>query len=301
MIKYLKHSKIDKLKWDKNIENSQFPIVYAMSWYLDRVCPGWEALVEDNYKAVFPLTGKRKIGFHYLYQPFFTQQLGLFTTKKDTNLRKFIDSLPLKYKYVQISLNENNQLPEGDWEVIRNQTHHLDLDHDVDAIRKSYSENTKRNLKKAQKHELKIVRNDRFSDLIRLFRENRGGELKKLKDHHFITLLDIMEESLHRDLGCAYSVYTEEGDYCAGAFFLKSFDRSIFLFSATDKAARKNGAMAALIDHFVGQHCNRKVTLDFEGSNLRNLARFYAGFGAKPVVYNGLVRNKLPGIIRWMK
>ncbi len=301
MIKHLKHSKIDKVKWDTRVENSQFPIIYAMSWYLDRVCPGWEALVKGNYEAVFPLTGKRKFGIYYLYQPYFTQQLGLFTTKKDADLNKFIDSLPRKYKYIQISLNENNQLPEGDWEAIRNKTYHLELDHDADAIRKSYSENTKRNLKKAQKHKLQIVENDRFSDLIRLFRENRGGELKKLKDRHFITLLDIMEESLHRGLGSAYSVYTTKGDYCAAAFFLKSFDRYIFLFSATDDTAKKSGAMVALIDNFIEQHCNSKLILDFEGSNLRNLARFYSGFGAKPLVYNGFVRNKLPGIIRWIK
>jgi hypothetical protein len=301
MIKYLKHHKINKEKWDKAVENSQFPLIYAMSWYLDRVCPGWEAIVDRNYKSVFPLTRNRKFGIHYLYQPFFTQQLGLFSTKKSTDLIEFINKIPDKYKFVQISLNESNLLPEGSWKEITNQTYHLDLDKEIDEIREAYSENTKRNLKKAQKHELKVVKNDRFSDLIRLFRENRGGELKNLKDRHFITLLDVMEESHRRDSGCAYSVYTEKGEYCAGAFFLESFDRFIFLFSATDNVARKNGAMVALIDHFIKQHCNRKVILDFEGSNLRNLARFYGGFGAKSVEYKGLIINRLPKAIRWLK
>lgn len=301
MIRYLKHHRINKEKWDEAIEKSQFPVVYAMSWYLDRVCPGWEALVEGNYRSVFPVTGNRKFGIHYLYQPFFTQQLGLFSTKKEGDIHKFIDAIPRKYKFIQIALNEKNPLSECNWKKVTNQTFHLDLDQEIEDIRKDYSENTKRNLKKAQKHAIKIIRNDRFSDLIRLFRENRGGELKNLKDRHFIMLLDVMEESHRRDMGFAWSVYTEKGDYCAGAFFLESFDRYIFLFSATNDTARKNGAMAALIDHFIKQHCNRKVTLDFEGSNLRNLARFYSGFGAKPVDYNGLVINRLPKPIRWLK
>lgn len=301
MIRYLKHHRINKEKWDEAIEKSQFRVVYAMSWYLDRVCPGWEALVEGNYRSVFPVTGNRKFGIHYLYQPFFTQQLGLFSTKKEGDIHKFIDAIPRKYKFIQIALNEKNPLSECNWKKVTNQTFHLDLDQEIEDIRKDYSENTKRNLKKAQKHAIKIIRNDRFSDLIRLFRENRGGELKNLKDRHFIMLLDVMEESHRRDMGFAWSVYTEKGDYCAGAFFLESFDRYIFLFSATDDTARKNGAMAALIDHFIKQHCNRKVILDFEGSNLRNLARFYSGFGAKPVDYNGLVINRLPKPIRWLK
>jgi hypothetical protein len=57
-------------------------IVYAYSWYLDIVSPGWDALVKDDYKSVMPLTWRKKYGIKYLYQPFFTQQLGVFSSDK---------------------------------------------------------------------------------------------------------------------------------------------------------------------------------------------------------------------------
>ena len=48
MIKYLQHGEINKEKWDDCINLSPRGLVYALSWYLDAVHPGWEALVEND-------------------------------------------------------------------------------------------------------------------------------------------------------------------------------------------------------------------------------------------------------------
>jgi len=53
MIQYLEHEAIDKKKWDDCINNSMADRIYALSWYLDSLCPQWEALVVDEYEAVF--------------------------------------------------------------------------------------------------------------------------------------------------------------------------------------------------------------------------------------------------------
>ncbi|MBK7430609.1 MAG: hypothetical protein IPI62_06680 [Bacteroidetes bacterium] len=92
MIKHLRHTEINKSKWDNTIKLSPEGIVYAASWYLDIVSPGWEALMDDDYKFIFPLCTRSKFGFSYLYQPHFTQQGGLFsisgypTTKKSKTI-----------------------------------------------------------------------------------------------------------------------------------------------------------------------------------------------------------------------
>ena len=52
-----------------------------LTWYLDIVSPGWEAIVKEEagcYVAVLPLPVRRKFGLRYLQQPLLTQQLGLF-------------------------------------------------------------------------------------------------------------------------------------------------------------------------------------------------------------------------------
>ncbi|MEA3446653.1 MAG: hypothetical protein U9R19_18205, partial [Bacteroidota bacterium] len=95
-IRFLIHKQIDKRKWNQCIKSSVNGIVYAYSWYLDIVSENWEALVEDDYKSVMPLTINEKYGISYLRQPIFTQQLGVFSSQRlDSNLVKtFIKSIP---------------------------------------------------------------------------------------------------------------------------------------------------------------------------------------------------------------
>jgi hypothetical protein len=81
MINYIKHKDVDTEKWDRCIEQSVNGIIYAFSWYLDIVCDEWDALVDDDYESVFPLVKRKKFGINYIYPPFFTQQLGLFSKK----------------------------------------------------------------------------------------------------------------------------------------------------------------------------------------------------------------------------
>src|SRR5437016_14568872 len=101
MIRYFQHHQIDKKKWDDSIRRSVNGMVYAYSWYLDVVSPNWNALIEGNYEAVFPLTWRKKYGFYYLYQPLFTQQLGVFFSVKKINgatVQEFLDSIPAQYR-----------------------------------------------------------------------------------------------------------------------------------------------------------------------------------------------------------
>ena len=93
---HLKHNQIDIAKWDECIDHSTNRMVYARSWFLDIVCTGWEALVAADYETVMPLTTGNKYGINYLYQPFFTQQLGIFS-KKETDQKleeEFLISIP---------------------------------------------------------------------------------------------------------------------------------------------------------------------------------------------------------------
>ena len=144
MIRYFRHTEIDKAKWDNCIKLSPAGIVYSTSWYLDIVSPGWEALIEDNYKAVFPLTSKSKYGFNYLFQPFFTQQGGLFIENENTHseqVKQFLESIPLKFKLIEINLNASNQIETfRNYKISKRRTHHLLLDKSIEELRKNYSE-----------------------------------------------------------------------------------------------------------------------------------------------------------------
>ena len=136
--------------------------------------------------------------------------------------------------------------------------------------------------------------------IINLFRKNKGKEITKWKDSHYSLLKHLMYSLIYKGRGAAYGVFTEHNDLSAGAFFVRSKDRLIFLFSGSDEVARENAAMTFLLDAVIQEHASRQIVLDFEGSNNENLARFYKGFGAKEIMYPGLVYNKLPFPLKQM-
>ena len=78
-IRYVAHNELDKSKWDDCIETASNGIVFAYSWYLDAVCDNWDALVLNEYEAVFPITKKSKFGLNYFFNPIFLADYeGLF-------------------------------------------------------------------------------------------------------------------------------------------------------------------------------------------------------------------------------
>src|SRR5210317_1567418 len=78
-VNLLKRKEIDVQKWDDLIAHSTAETIYPYSWYLDTVSENWSALVVDDYRFVMPVVWKKKAGMKYIYQPFYTQQLGVFS------------------------------------------------------------------------------------------------------------------------------------------------------------------------------------------------------------------------------
>lgn len=308
MIRYLKHNEIDKALWDATIAASPQCLSYAFSWYLDIACPNWDALIDDDYQAVMPLPQKVKLGITYVYPPYFIQQLGVFSSRdlKIKIIQDFITAIPEKFKFIEYNLNiENSSIGEEvfrnqKFEVLRNVTHHLSLQNDYTAISKNYSQNLKRNLKKAVAAELVIQENVDAKTVVELFRKNRGKEIDNLKDENYKTFLALVtrakKQHTLKTVGINY-----KKELCAGAVFWIQNNSLIFIFSATNALAKKTGAMPFLIDYVIQQFSNKAIKLDFEGSNNAALARFYKGFGAAEKVYFQLKRNNLPKPIRWLK
>ena len=61
------------------------------------------------------------------------------------------------------------------------------------------------------------------------------------------------------------------------------------------------GASHTLINAFIKDHAGKNILLDFEGSDIQNLAFFYSGFGAHEEQYAGIKLNRLPFWVRWLK
>ena len=295
MIRFIKNEDIDIQKWDDCIRNAVNSRVYAYSWYLNTVESNWSALVLDDYIAIFPIALGTKIGVKYAYQPVFTQQLGLFTSLliSPKLVESFIKELKNISPLIQINLNSHNKISTNIIKVEKKVNHELDLISTYDILKKSYSKNLKRNIKKAQKANLSISKNINPDAVIDLFRNNKGKEIHNLKDQDYQKLNRLAYKALKLNMAEIWGVYTSDNSLCAAAIFIKDHHRIIFLFSATNNEAKKQSAMPFLIDAFIKEHTETKYIFDFEGSNDENLARFYKSFGSTVVHYPHVFHNNL--------
>ena len=297
MIHYLQHKDIDKSKWDATI--AKCGNIYAFSWYLDIVHPQWEALVEDDYHSVMPLTGGKKFGVNYLYQPYFVQQLGVFSQSSMTaeTTAAFLDAIPAKYRFAEIRLNEDNALDEGFQGVEYHRNVLLDLNRDYEAIYANYHQNTKRNLTKAESHNLQLVTSVIPYHVVALFRDNRGALLNKWGDAEYGVLTNLAKVAQQRKAAFMLGVSEKGvGQLICAAIFMKTDNRITFLFSGLTVEGKQRQAMTYLLDQVIQKYSNQPMTFDFEGSDDDNLARFYLGFGGEETRYPSYCFNRLSPI-----
>ncbi len=296
-INYLKYVEINPVKWDKCINTSFNGVIYAYSWYLNIVCDEWDALVLDDYKAVMPLTHKKKFGLNYLLQPFFTQQLGVFSTEKLSSslVEEFLKRIPRKYLYIEINLNIFNKLkPIQGLKYDYYPTHQLDLINSYELIHKSYSTNTQRNLKEARAKKISIINSLTINEFIDFVRQNLKSKIKLFSEREYDTLRMLCSMLLRNKAGELFAAYTDQNELCAVSLFAYAHNKSIYLMGASSAEGFENKAMFLLIDYYIQKNSEHNSTLDFEGSRIEGIARFYKGFGAREVNYPVVKRNKFP-------
>lgn len=288
MIKLLVNSDIDKQKWDACIQSSGRGF-YALSAYLDLVSPNWEALVQDDYEAVMPLPIVKKYGVKLLIQPFFCQQLGLFSGKPlNSELwNLFQKALPF---YLFITYNLHSEMVFLKERMVTRPNFELDISKSYEELSNTYSSNTKRNIKKAIGEGV-LIKETSIIDLIALYKKFIAPSTPEMREKHYRILEAIV--GLKGINATVIGAFNANGNLIAGTLFYGNSNRMVFLFSASSDEAKQNGAMSLIVDSFIRENAKKVNVLDFEGSSIPGLARFYSSFGAINNPYFNISKNCL--------
>ena len=286
-IEYLVHSSIDKEKWDQAILNADNGLLYACSWYLDCVSPGWEAIVANDYEYVFPVPVKRKYKLPYIVQPFLAQQLGLFGKGEcsENMLHDCLSKLP-SYSY-EINLNYANFLDDA--QLMTNLI--LPLDKSYTTIRKNYSTNTLRNIRKAEKNAY-TFREVSVNDFLMAYNSVEHPDSS--------VSLELIEQVITKGYEqsnircCALLNSTDQP--VSGLAYGWFKNRIIYLFPFSTAEGKAGSAMFLLVDELLRQHAGSDLIFDFEGSMIEGVARFYKGYGAQPEIYR-IARRLRPSFL----
>ena len=300
-IQYLSHKEIDKTKWDACITNAPNGLIYGYSFYLDCMAKHWDALVLNQYEAVMPLTWNKKYGFYYLYQPAFTASLGVFGKNLNKELiDHFIRSIPSKFKLIEISLNAGNIIDDSKTFSLLRSNYILHLNKSYEELYKAYRDSHKRNVNKAFQLGCSVNKEINVDEIIQLNKEQLQ-HIDGTKPEDYPNFKNLYEFLNTMGQAITYAIVDPKNKVLASAAFFFSHNRAYYIMVGNHPDGKTLGASHALIDAFTKDHAGQDLILDFEGSDIRNLAFFYSSFGAKEEIYPALKINRLPWYVRLLK
>jgi hypothetical protein len=300
-LQYFTRKEINDGKWNRCIDDASNGLIYGYSFYLDRMSENWDALVLNDYEAVMPLTWKIKFGLSYLYQPPFAASLGIFGNHLNEKLLiSFLESIPSRFKVVDISLNHQNHFLDNIPGMVIRKNYILDLNKPYEEIVNGYRENIRRNIKKARQLNCSWKTNIPL-DLILPLAKVQMKTLSDFSDEDFENFRNLCSILLDQGKAVTYGVFTSRNELVASAVYFFSHRRAYYILVGNHPNGKTLGASHFLIDRFIHDNAGKGLFLDFEGSDIRNLAFFYSSFGAIEEQYPAYYRNRLPWFMRWLK
>jgi len=286
-IKFIKRADLDVNEWDDCVQNAPKPMVYALHWYLDALCDNnWAALVYGNYEAVMPLPIKYKWGVPVIYQPFFCQQLGVFSqTANPPSYIDLIKKIPFRFLKVGLHLNASQPFPPG----LKTRTNFLlNLNADYEMLFSDFHPDARKNIRKAATAGATVRETTDFKAAIELYKEVWGLANPHILPRHYACFEKACAAARqHQNLFC---VEASLNDTLLGmAIFLKNHRYLHYVCAAPTAEGKKWGIMHSIIHFAIQQHAGTATILDFEGSEIPGVAEFYKKFNPvaeKYGVYN---------------
>jgi len=293
VIVYHKNSEIDRVKWDNCISNSSVTKPYPYSWYLDIMAPGWEALVDDDYNSVFPLPARQRFGIKYIATPVFLQQLGAFSPDKPPEIviDEFLEYIPECYRLIDLCVS--HPVSCKGFTVTEKANFELDLSSSYEILHGNFNRNCKRSIDQSKRFGPVLTKDVTSSELISLFRNNKGKEIKGVKDVDYKRLDNLINYSVSNKKGKILGVRSGTEELIFGLFYVYFKNRKTMIFLANTKESHEMRTGYYVYNELIKESAGSDTFFDFSGSSIPSIASFMQSFGSGNVPYYRIVSNRL--------
>lgn len=303
-IQFLQHHQIDKKKYDECITAATNGPLYAKSFYLDNMSPGWSAVIDKNYNWVMPLPWRKKLGCKYLYQPAFTQQLGLFyRTDSVVPWANIVEVIRKKYSFWEVNFNYYTKLPVNHSNFIINPATNfvISLNTSHRNLYANYHKDVLKNLKRSEKFRLVYRPSKDYSNSIKVYIDHYGERMKHVTKRDYENFRSICAIANETKVLICRDAVNQRNELMATILLLADDKRLYNLMNTTTEEGRKVEANYFLLDSVFREFGGQQLTFDFEGSDLPGVKKFYENFGAVNEPYFMVRYNNLPWPLKLLK
>ena len=295
-IEYLHRKDIDRILWDQCVSASTANLIYGHSAFLDTMIPNWDAIVVNNYEAVIPLPFRTKWGIRYIYDPAFTQQLGLFSINENIRFEHVLPTVQQHFKYADIFLNFSNSV-EG---MLAKTNLVLSLNKSYKELYDSYKTDLKKNLKKVDKETWSYAVEFLPTEAVDMHRKHYFRKIGNASYKDFDNICLLAKKLYLQGMAFTRSI-SDKGKILSIALFLFDGRRIYNVMNTTTADGKEREANHFLLDRVVHEFAGKNYIFDFEGSDEPGIKAFYEKFRPQNQPYFYYKFNTLPDILKIVK
>ena len=283
--------------------------VFSRDWWIDAVCgDDWDVLLDEKngkVHAAMPLYIPCR---NIISMPHYTQTMGVWfaagaaDTKYSSLLeqrqavcKSFIEKLRHYKSFLQNFSHEFTDWLPFYWDGYLQTTRYTYILHgikDTDNILSGMSQQTRRNLKKAEELPVTVCRGVGTDDFLRM--QTLTFERQKKKNtQSSVVMRRIIDAARERGQGDIFGGYDKEGNLHATAFVVWQNSSAYYIAGGGDPSLRSSGAHTLVLWNAIKHASQYTDTFDFEGSMIPGVERFFREFGAVQTPYFMIYRGQL--------
>ena len=294
-----------------SIENeADLPFSLNYRWWNEVVVENWDVVVLANgtqIKAVWPFFERNKGPWKFIANPYFTPYSGPFIVypegqKPDTKIsyenkihRELIVQLP---KFSEMSMNfhlgfMNSLVFHWDgFKDFKRFTYLLDLEQNLEDLFGNFRENTKRQIRKAEK--LLSIKEKLDPNLLEsLLKETystQKNEYPAIPSNYFHRIANYIKKY---NCGKMFVAEDSKENIHATALIIWDHSAAYYLIGGAASTHKNSGAMSLLMWNAI-QFCKKEKlnVFNFEGSSVEQIEKFIRGFGGNLTTFSNISAQK---------
>jgi hypothetical protein len=169
----------------------------------------------------------------------------------------------------------------------------LELFKPYEKLEQGYTNNCRRNLEHAVLSPCILSEGLDAERFLSLYMDTTGKK-DPLEKSEYQKLERLITMLVSKGAAELVAVYSPVNHLCAAGVFASDGRRIYYLAGASDPLGRKYFSAFLILDHIIKKYAGQNKIFDFEGSEIKGVARFFSGFGATESRYWVYTRNGMP-------
>lgn len=307
---FVPHHSIDRTGWDSLVSSSPQGSIFAESWYIDAILPEWHAILVydgESLQAVMPLYISRRHFMKYSLQPILAKYWGLIFA--DRSFKNTYEEYSWKKKvtdaaaaaipadlmrivaYFHPVFDYGLPFRNNGFSLETRYTYRLNLDKET-PLRKDFAEAVMKKVNKAVKAGYEVRNESSVETLMSLIEKNAKSGKSVLAPSYYQVFRSMAAKAYTRSQAFTKTVLDQEGNRIASSILLRDSRCTYFLSGLVDPAFRQTGAVPLMVTEILAETQNHAAGFDFLGSMTESIETFNRSFGARPVPYLAVSKNK---------